>query len=86
MIKSDLNLRKIESNYEFQKNETNIIMNSNLKSVNNSPIYEQRKIIVNPIPEIVILKPRKKWYLIVDNYFYVFVILDLYINIKNKKW
>ena len=60
MIKSDLNLRKIESNYEFQKNETNIIMNSNLKSVNSSPIYEQRKIIVNPIPEIVILKPRKK--------------------------
>ena len=60
IIKSDLNLRKIESNYEFHKNDTNVIMNSNLKSVNSSPKYEQKNIIVNPIPEIVILKPRKK--------------------------
>ena len=60
IIKSDLNLRKIESNYEFHKNDTNAIMNSNLKSVNSSPKYEQKNIIVNPIPEIVILKPRKK--------------------------
>ena len=60
IIKSDLNLRKIESNYEFHKNDTNAIMNSNLKSVNSSPKYEQKNIIVNPIPEVVILKPRKK--------------------------
>ena len=60
IIKSDLNLRKIESNYEFHKNDTNAIMNSNLKSVNSSPKYEQKSIIVNPIPEVVILKPRKK--------------------------
>ena len=60
IIKSDLNLRKIESNYEFHKNDTNVIMNSNLKSVNSSPKYEQKNIIVNPIPEVVILKPRKK--------------------------
>ena len=60
IIKSDLNLRKIESNYEFHKNDTNIIVNSNLKSVNSFPKYEQKNIIVNPIPEIVILKPRKK--------------------------
>ena len=73
MIKSDLNLRKIESNYEFHKNDTNVIMNSNLKSVNSSPKYEQKNIIVNPIPEIVILKPRKKWYLIMDNYFIFFM-------------
>ena len=60
IVKSDLNLRKIDSNYDFHKKETNIIMNSNLKSVNSSPILEQRNIFVNPIPEIVILKPRKK--------------------------
>ena len=60
ILKSDLNLRKIESNYEFHKNDTNVIMNSNLKSVNSSQKYEQKNIIVNPIPEIVILKPRKK--------------------------
>ena len=46
IIKSDLNLRKIESNYEFHKNDTNIIVNSNLKSVNSFPKYEQKNIIV----------------------------------------
>ena len=60
IIKSDLNLRKIESNYEFQQKDTNIVMNSNLKSINSSPIYEQKNIFVNPLPDVVIIKPRKK--------------------------
>ena len=60
IIKSDLNLRKIESNYEFHQKDTNIAMNSNLKSINSSPIYEQKNIFVNPLPDVVIIKPRKK--------------------------
>ena len=60
IIKSDLNLRKIESNYEFHQKDTNIVMNSNLKSINSLPIYEQKNIFVNPLPDVVIIKPRKK--------------------------
>ena len=57
IIKSDLNLRMIEQ--EFNQKDTNILMSSNIKSAVTSQLNDQQNIFINPLPEIVVIKPRK---------------------------
>ena len=58
MIKSDLNLRINEQ--EFNQKDTNILMSSNIKSSITSQLNEQQNVFINPLPEIVVIKPRKR--------------------------
>ena len=58
MMKSDLNLRINEQ--EFNQKDTNILMSSNIKSSITSQLNEQQNVFINPLPEIVVIKPRKR--------------------------
>ena len=57
IIKADLNIRIIEQ--EFNQKDTNILMSSNIKSAVTSQLNDQQNIFINPLPEIVVIKPRK---------------------------
>ena len=67
--KTDLNIKNIENN-EIYKRDSTSIMISNKRTSIDSPLIEKRDIFINPIPEIVTIKPKKpKKRKIISNYY-----------------
>ena len=59
ITKSDIDIKN-EENEQKESESKNIITSSNVnKSSIVSPLFEQRNIFINPIPEIVTIKPKK---------------------------
>ena len=56
ILKSDLNIINIKNIIDNTKRDSSCLNNSNNKTTISSPIYEKRDIIINPIPEIVIIR------------------------------
>ena len=59
IMKSDINIENYQNTLNFNKKEENIFMTFTTKSKDNSPLYEPKDIFINPLPEFVILKPKR---------------------------
>ena len=68
IAKTDLNIKNIENNEIYKRDSTSIMISNNRTSID-SPLIEKRDIFINPIPEIVTIKPKKpKKRKIISNY------------------
>lgn len=58
-VKSDLNMNNLEEKSENNRRDSSVLITSNNKTTTNSPVHEQREIFINPLPDIVTLRPKK---------------------------
>ena len=58
-VKSDLNMNNLEEKSENNRRDSSVLLISNNKTTINSPVHEKREIFINPLPDIVTLRPKK---------------------------
>ena len=66
LAKSDLIIKNNDINEKYNRDSTTLIISNNRSSID-SPVYEPNNIFINPIPEIVKIRQKRRIKKMINN-------------------